>query len=46
MLSALSIKQKLRYTTYLFHLVLRDVKINSKSQVGKVDMVEFRYHVE
>ena len=29
-----------------FDLVLREVKTNSKSQVGKVDMVEFRYHVE
>ena len=29
-----------------FHLVLRDLKIISKLQVGKVDKVEFCYHVE
>ena len=29
-----------------FQLVLNNVKISSKSQLYKVDILEFRYHVE
>ena len=31
---------------YHSQCITRGVKINSKSQVGKVDMVKFRYHVD